>query len=68
MRGSERSTDHYLVRCQLIMKIILPRRKTPASANLKKLDISKLIDPEHCGELTRAIKLHLRVFSRLVRR
>ena len=40
MHGPECYTDHYLVRCQLRMKITLPCRKTPASAKLKKLDIS----------------------------
>ena len=59
MRGPECSTDHYLVRCQLRMKITLPRRKVPASAKPKKLDISKLSDPEHCRELTRAIEAAL---------
>ena len=59
MRGPECSTDQYLVRCQLRMKITLPRRKTPASTKLKKLDISKLTDPEHCRELTRAIEAAL---------
>ena len=59
MRGPECSTDHYLVRCQLRMKITLPRRKTPASTKLKKLDISKLTNPEHCRELTRAIEAAL---------
>ena len=59
MRGPECSTDHYLVRCQLRMKITLPRWKTPASTKLKKLDISKLANPEHCRDLTRAIQAAL---------
>ena len=59
MRGPERSTEHYLVRCKLRMKITLPRRKTPANTKLKKLDISKLTDPEHCRELTGAIEAAL---------
>ena len=61
MRGPESSTDHYLVRCQLRMKITLSRRKTPASAKPKKLDISKLTDTKHCRELTRAIEAALEI-------
>ena len=41
------------------MKITLPRRKTPTSTKLKKLDISKLNTPDHCRELTRAIEAAL---------
>lgn len=45
------------------MKITLPRRKSPASAKLKKLDISKLTDLEYCRELTRAIEAALESFQ-----
>ena len=59
IRGPKSSSEFCLVRCQLRMKITLPRRKTPASLKLKKLDISKLTDPEHCRELTKAVEAAL---------
>lgn len=59
LRGPECSTDHYLVRSQLRMKIVLPRRKTPTNAKPKKLDISKLVDPEQSQELARTIEAAL---------
>lgn len=42
MRREEYSTDHFMVRCQLRFRLILPRRKTPARANTTKLNVSKL--------------------------
>ncbi|KAM9385772.1 thrombopoietin receptor [Pholidichthys leucotaenia] len=59
MRGPECSTDNYLVRCQLRMKITMLHGKTPASAKPKKLDISKLTNTEHCRELTGTIEAAL---------
>ena len=63
MRAPECSTDHYLVGCQLRIKIILPRRKTPASPKPRKLDFSKLTDTELCRELTKAIETALESFQ-----
>ena len=59
MRGPECSTDHYLVRCQLRMKIVPPRRTSRAKAKPKKLDIRKLQDQECCHKLANAISAAL---------
>lgn len=59
MRGPECSTDHYLVRCQLRLKISPPRRRIQAKAKPKKLNIMKLQNPECCQELASAISAAL---------
>ena len=58
MRGAECSTDHYMVRSQIRLQIVLPRRKTP-SGTPKKLDVIKLKDEPHRRRLEAAMTTSL---------
>ena len=52
MRGPQFSTEYYIVRSKLRLKIAFARRKAPSSAKPKKIDISKLQVPGYCEELS----------------
>ena len=54
MWGAECSTDHYLVRSCLNMKVALPRCKTPSTVP-RKLDVAKLNTSEHQQTLAQAM-------------
>lgn len=51
-RAPQYSTEYYLVRSKLRLKIAFARRKAPSSAKPKKIDISKLQVPGYCEELS----------------
>ena len=55
MRGAECSTDHYMVRSQLRLQLIFPRRKEPSKTPSKKLNTGKLKSEEHQQALAVAI-------------
>ena len=54
MQGAECSTDHYLVRSCLRMKVALPRCKTPCTVP-RKIDAAKLITSEYQQTLVQAM-------------
>ena len=55
LRGAECSTDHYLVRSQIRMQLIFPRRKEPQKTPSRKLNTEKLHNEEHQQALAAAI-------------
>ena len=59
MRGAECSTDHYMLRTKLRMRIHVKRRKAPSEVP-KRLDVSKLRKQEHqttlASEITKALE------------
>ena len=54
MPGAECSTDHYLVRSCLRIKVALPRHKTPSTIP-RKLDVAKLNTSEYQQTLAQAM-------------